>query len=36
MENTSDNISKCPVTGATGKRGLGASGTKTLTGGQTN
>ena len=28
MENTSDNISKCPVTGATGKRGLGASGTK--------
>lgn len=28
MENSSDNISKCPVTGATGKHSVGAGGTK--------
>jgi catalase-peroxidase len=28
MENNSDKVSKCPVTGATGKHGIGASGTK--------
>ena len=28
MENNSDKVSKCPVTGATGKHSIGASGTK--------
>jgi catalase-peroxidase len=28
MENNSNNVSKCPVTGATGKHSVGASGTK--------
>jgi catalase-peroxidase len=30
MENESNNVSKCPVTGATGKHSVGASGTKNL------
>jgi catalase-peroxidase len=28
MENNSEKISKCPVTGATGKHTIGAAGTK--------
>ena len=28
MENQSDKISKCPVTGATGKHSIGGGGTK--------
>lgn len=33
MEDNSNNVSKCPVTGAVGKHSVGASGTKTATGG---